>query len=286
MRTRLCSRHHPKIEQRRPYKCTRSNLAHRSSTPLWLVCLVLLAAGPTSDGRLPVVSERARTWHIFPCVFLHFSRWPVTSQTAKAAGTAPWRPSAGAFTFITRHLARPPPSPLYEKMPGAAEAADVQTHWLTLLMLCNQSALIALCWFDSFFSSFLRFRGPVWWWWHPMTNAAAWIMDDRHTGHHLNVFLCCPSRPFSWAQTDYLVSNDIQFPFIVVLVSVFWVVFFFFSTSLKSGHRVQMLWDSSDPKDAFIHSMLKLPARIERTSSAASEPDCRFECVADHLFGA
>lgn len=91
-------------------------------------------------------------------------------------------------------LARPPPSPLYGKTPGAAEAADVETHWSMLLTLCNQSALIVFFFFSLLLvcSSLCRFWGPVWRWWYSVTNAAAGIMDDHPTSPHLNVFIFSP----------------------------------------------------------------------------------------------
>lgn len=162
------------------------------------------------------------------------------SRRNSSRGTLSWR-------FYFYHPAPLPPLPpplslrlpslLYEKTPGAAEAPDVQTRWLMLLTLCNWSALIVFL-FLSFFSSFPRFRGPVRRWWHPVTNAAAaGIMDDGHTSPHLNVFFVL-FFPFSWEQTDYLVSNDIQFPFIVVLVSGFvFCVFFKHPWKVATGSR-------------------------------------------------
>ena len=138
--------------------------------------------------------------------------------------------SARAFAFITQHLSSPPTynTALWANT-SLAEPFEPQ--------IPGRPALTQLRRNDSVLFAFPRFRGPVWWWWHPVTNISSQNWWMIHTPLHTLPFCFGPaeSKPTIYCLMTY------NFAFIVVLVPGF------FKTSLKSHHWLQMLWNSSDP---------------------------------------
>lgn len=161
--------------------------------------------------RLPGKTGGSICCHACSCSF-PADLWPhklSDQQERHFAGS-----SASAFpdpcTFITLQLSTHQPIRiLYRKMPVFQKHLK---HGHSSIVQQKTSVVFLI-----FFFSFHRFWGPVWRWWHPVTNQTPWwwmIFTEV-------VFF------FGGNQTSHLLSNGIQFPFIVILVSGF------FKTSVK-----------------------------------------------------
>lgn len=185
-----------------------------------------------ADRRRPAECEDVRMWGCGTssraCSYTSpADLWP--HKLSEPQEELPADPSAGAFTFITLHLSNPPScnAALWENA-WLAETLEIQTGWLMLLLPCSQSVIVVFCFpspdfEDLFDDDDIQWLMPAQDWWMifaPLLTSMFFVV----------FFLLSPS----WEQTDYLLSNDIQFPFIVVLVPGF----FFFR------HRLQMSWDS------------------------------------------
>lgn len=138
----------------------------------------------------------------FPSMFIPFPAdlWPHKQSAVQQKQRA--GPSAGALAFITVD-------------PSDLDTAASHKH---LRQSCCRGIHSALLF------SFLRFRGSVW------RRRRRPSSDRRNSGVSMGDLRTTPHPPLHPEQTNHFQSNDIQFPFTVVLVSVF----FFLETASPS----------------------------------------------------
>lgn len=164
--------------------------------------------------RLPAVTEDVA--HIpVPVHTVLLLTSDLTNYQTHRKGT----PQALPDPFIT--CAPPPSTMLYEKMPCLQKHLKYGQCFVFQL-LCNFNIIIVF-----FLQQILRICLMM------MTSTDR---DDGRYSHR--PFFFSSTFFFCGEQTNHLLSNDIQFTFIVVLGSGF------FKTSLKSHPQLQMLWNS------------------------------------------
>lgn len=147
-------------------------------------------------------------------------RRPLTSQTVGATGKALSRllgPFPDPSAFITLHPSNP----------AAHNAALWENAWVAVTSRMQPALPLSRCYITvcSFFFLFssCRFWGSVRRWWHPVTSSPKCLHsnDGSYPNHFTTIFFSPLPQYFFFLvghQTDRLLSNDIQFPFIVALV--------------------------------------------------------------------
>lgn len=170
----------------------RCSFQHSVSSHGWFSPALRVCHGPTSD-RPTTWCERGRedVAHLPLRVptLLALTCDLTNSQSCRnsSRGTLSWR-----FYFYhpePRSLPPPPSTPssfMRKRLALQKHRTCGRADWCSWRCVTECTHCFFLC----LFFPFLRFRGPVWRWWHPVTNAAAaaGIMDDGHTSPHLNVF--------------------------------------------------------------------------------------------------